>query len=480
MTPIQLLIKIKEDKYLFFSLALVMSMFSVALSSINETLGIAYIGLLISVILVFAIIRFPIYASLIHIFIVYLGWFLLRWTGLRMIPLGVVIDVLNILALVALIVKGHLHGHKTTIGIFIFIWFALNVFEIVNPNATARSLWFVTMRGIINLSVPFFLFYSFFKNQKNALFSVINFWLLLGVVSAVYTIYTEFFGYPDWEMALIKSNEEGFNRLFTFGRFRKMGTLAGPSEAGVVLALNSVMGLGLFFSQKLRKRVRYLYLFAFIVSSWGMFYTGTRTATVIWIVGIIFYTIFTKKRVLILGGVIGFFMIIPFLLVTGKGGSAATVMLTAFDSDDPSLRVRYVNQKIIRDYILRAPIGYGLGSTGAKAKAINPGGFIANFPPDSEYVKVAIEYGFLGLILWLAFQFSIINEGIKSLLLCEKDTDKLNLIKTMLCIAIMSFISQYPQEILIQPAIKVLFAICLATMSLRPSDIVESKNQIRI
>ncbi|MCP6423416.1 hypothetical protein NL463_29335, partial [Klebsiella pneumoniae] len=64
-----------------------------------------------------------------------------------------------------------------------------------------------------------------------------------------------------------------------------------------------------------------------------------------------------------------------------------------------------MNQKRIQPYILSHPIGGGLGATGVWGVRFAPYSFLANFPPDSGYVRVAVELGWIGLGIFCTLMF---------------------------------------------------------------------------
>ncbi|MGL1489090.1 hypothetical protein ACSTJG_25000, partial [Vibrio parahaemolyticus] len=65
-------------------------------------------------------------------------------------------------------------------------------------------------------------------------------------------------------------------------------------------------------------------------------------------------------------------------------------------NNDASYRVRIFNQARIKPYIWSHPIGGGLGSTGEWGKKFAPNSYLANFPPDSGYVRTTVELGYVG------------------------------------------------------------------------------------
>jgi hypothetical protein len=131
----------------------------------------------------------------------------------------------------------------------------------------------------------------------------------------------------------------------------------------------------------------------------GMAFAGSRTPFVLMPVGVLFYTLMTfKKSTLIATGIF-------ILLGTGvvmKSTSNAVILRiqSAFQTKaDASVQVRLDNQKKIQPYIQSHPIGAGLGSTGAWGMRFTPDSWLATFAHDSLYVRLAVETGYIGLLI---------------------------------------------------------------------------------
>jgi len=118
-------------------------------------------------------------------------------------------------------------------------------------------------------------------------------------------------------------------------------------------------------------------------------------------------------------------------------------------SDDASFNVRKANQKRIQPYILTHPIGGGLGSTGAWGQRFAPGSYLAGFPPDSGYVRVAVELGPIGLILFCSLIFMTLRTGIDYYYSMKDDWLK-SVCLAMLLVVFALSVGNYPQEAFVQ------------------------------
>jgi cell division protein FtsW (lipid II flippase) len=74
--------------------------------------------------------------------------------------------------------------------------------------------------------------------------------------------------------------------------------------------------------------------------------------------------------------------------------------------------VRVVARTFIQPYIRSHPIGGGLGTTGFSGGRDHPGHYLANFQPDSSYVKRAAETGWIGLAIICLLYYLTLQAGL--------------------------------------------------------------------
>ena len=159
----------------------------------------------------------------------------------------------------------------------------------------------------------------------------------------------------------------------------------------------------------------------------GMGYSGTRTANVMLAAGIVMFILLTlnKKATRIFA----VFASLVFLVLLY--GPYANPTILRFRSsfigakNDESFKVREVNRAFIRPYIHKHPIGGGVGTTGGAGLRFNRGHYLAGFPPDSGYLRKALEMGWIGLIIVCVVYFVILKYGIRKYFRCRDDDLKI-------------------------------------------------------
>ena len=101
-------------------------------------------------------------------------------------------------------------------------------------------------------------------------------------------------------------------------------------------------------------------------------------------------------------------------------------------------------------------MGGGLGSTGEWGERFTPESYLAHFPPDSGYMRVAVEDGWAGLLVFCFFMFVIIKTGINNYYLI-KDKELKTYCLAMTLIIFAYNLANFPQEALVQFPSNILF-----------------------
>ena len=125
--------------------------------------------------------------------------------------------------------------------------------------------------------------------------------------------------------------------------------------------------------------------------------------------------------------------------------------------------VRMKNQALIQPYIQRNPFGGGLGSTGLWGRRFSPGTFLAEFDHDSGFVRLAVEVGWLGLLIYMIFIFQCMKYGIYYYFRV-KDPKIKNIYLAINSAFFMLVIASYPQEAILQVPTGIIFYLLLAAI----------------
>lgn len=292
--------------------------------------------------------------------------------------------------------------HPITVAVI--IWTVYAHLQLLNPNSSSivgkiiaiRFSWYNLLGFIIALKV-------FDSIQQIKLF----FKIVLGMclLAALYGLSQKYIGLTPFDHEMLYSSEINIQLGIIWGQIRSWSFMNDPANFGLLMAFSSqlcfVLMLGPYaLSRKITLGIMGVIMLLAMVTS------GTRTAFVMVPVGFAIFGLLTVNNVKtiffsLLAGLI--FMIIYF----GPFYSAPVQRIrSAFQgNEDASMNVRSENKKRIQPYIWTHPIGGGPSTSGEEGKKLAPGHVLAGFPPDSGYLKIALEFGFIGLliILWQYF-----------------------------------------------------------------------------
>jgi hypothetical protein len=371
--------------------------------------GIVGAGVLIYTLLNF---RAAFYLSIVLGFSVY---FIGRFLG-QAAPSALIVDLFIHVGFVALLLhklvrkEEMLQGlyHPITLAYLVFTIFLL--IQVFNPAMYSFAGWFLVFRKFIEFLLIFFTAFHVFSDLSR-ITQFFKFWIIIAGFSGFYGVWQEWVGFTDFELRWIYTTEH----VFTVGGPRKFSLFAGPAEFGVTMAATAAMTLALALFQTSRVKIAALVGISSIMLM-GMAYSGTRTAYVVIVASSMLIICMTITRVRTLVFALVFLFSFAFILVAPiYGNPTINRIRTAFEfSDDASLNVRDINRQKIQPYIRSHPIGGGMATSGVQGEMFNPGHPLAGFPPDSGFLRTAIEAGWIGLGLQVLIYFIILQSGIKA------------------------------------------------------------------
>lgn len=382
------------------------------------------------------------------------------------IPIAMVVDAFVFVVIIGIAIKSkNSQGTKsklTIIDILFLIWVGYHILQLGNPYAPSRIAWFYAVR-IPLLIIIFYFVVSYAVKSDKFVSTILKIWIGIVLLAAIYCLKQEYFGLFQFETTWLHQNPKRYNLLVTWGKVRKFSFLEGPMTLGIVLAYTGVLCFTLLSGPFSRKNKIILFISG-VIMIWAMMFTGTRTATVLLPVGMVFYALITFKKKVLMG--VGIFMFFGTLIVLMPTGNPNLfIMKTAFrGGEDASMNVRLTNQEIIQPFLQSHPFGAGIGSTGGWGAIFSPHTFLGSFPPDSEYLRVAIELGWIGLLYFCLFMFIILKTGIDNYFK-TKDLRLKAFYVGILTVTFMTVVAMYPQEAIRIHPTGFIFAVCIALIN---------------
>lgn len=435
-----------------------------------KTLGIAGGALIIAVLigppLVFAVIAYPRFGIITILVAAYFILWIIR-LGLVAFPLGTLMDGLLALLILGLIIKQKYEPDwtfvKNPISIVIIIWIGYNFIQVINPSAESKLAWLYTIRTVALVMLNYFIF-SYHIRSKKFIQQIIKIWLGLSVIGALYAFKQQYIGFFGFEEEYLYSDPSIAGLLFIGGEWRKFSIFSDPVAFSYTMVVSSLLCVGLMFGPMSRAKKWILGFLIFLFLS-SMLYSGTRGAYVLFPAAMLFLTILIfNKKILIMTAAGG--ILLTTLIFIPTGNLTFFRFQSAFrPSEDASFNVRATNQKMIQPYIQTHPIGGGLGATGVWGAKFSPGSFLASFPPDSGYVRVAVELGWVGLLIFCTLMFIILKTGIENYYNI-RDPELKSYCLAMVLITFAFNIGNYPQEALVQYPSNVYFYLVAALINI--------------
>jgi putative inorganic carbon (HCO3(-)) transporter len=372
-------------------------------------------------------------------------------------PIGTLMDGLQLMLVLGVLIKIKKENNwaifKSPITAVIFIWLGYNLLEVGNPIAASRLAWVYTIRSVAIVALSYFVFMYNIRSVKyiRVLFIV---WFILTFIGAAYGFKQEYIGFNQHEQDYL--NTPGIaGLLFIDGHWRKFSLFSDPVAFAYNMVMPSIFIICMVTMRiKLWQKIALGVLALFFLDA--MLFSGTRGANVL-IPGALFLFAILKynKKILVFTGVAAVFIL--FLINVPTSNPNLRRFQTAFKpNNDDSYNLRKRNQKNIQPYILTHPLGGGLGATGEWGQRFSPGSYLANFPPDSGYIRVAVEDGWIGLLIFCTFMFVILKTGINNYYLIENEELKTYCLAMTLIIFAYN-LANFPQEALVQFPSNILF-----------------------
>ncbi len=407
-------------------------------------------GLLVGLIIAYICIFYPLYgyyiASAFSVFIFYPNHLI----GREAISLSPVLEILFLMVLIGSYIrpsplaKSNSPLIKTAISIALILNTGLILIQVFNPNVHTIVIWAAMFRRWIVFLIIYIIAYRLI-DTKEKLFFFIKFWIVTVFVIALYGCFQQWFGFLPSEMNYIMSIPGRFDLLNQGGNIRKFSFLSDVVSFGVITGSTAVIAL-LFAIYEKNKRRQYTLIFMALVMLLGMAFSGTRTVTVIVPIGFIIYgflTIQSKKTILTLFAASLVALVVFFAPI--HNNATLNRMRSTFDKKDESLNLRERNRHYIQPYLHSHPFGGGIGTTGGLGGLVFPGHPLADFPTDSGFLRIGLEMGWIGLIIWVLFNLAILYQGIIYYFRMKNQKLKLVMVSLIACIFPILVI-QYSQE----------------------------------
>lgn len=400
------------------------------------------------------------------------------------IPMGLAMDVLSALMLMGLFIKQTRERDwsfaKNAISTAVAVWMFYSLAMVANPIAPSRIAYVYVIRSMAGLMVMYFVI-SYAIQRFSFILAITNTLVIVLTLAALYGLKQEFIGFSAYEEWWVNSDPLRYDLYYIWGHMRIFSFMSDPSIFGILMACGCmfcfVLGMGPY---PLLRRI--FLLGCALAMLLAMVFAGTRTAYVILPVAFFFFAFLTMKRNILI--ICGLCVVLGggYVLKNPQNPRVYRIYSAFFPAEDESYQVREENQQFIQPYILSHPIGGGLGSTGVWGQRFSPHHFLAKFPPDSGYVMIAVEMGWIGLSLYCWMLFVAFREGVKRYFRARSEIIK-NYYASFLILLLGMTVANFAQLVFMQTPGNLTFYIILAVLArliyLEPEVLEKAKGSAR-
>jgi putative inorganic carbon (hco3(-)) transporter len=434
-------------------------------------IGVAQVGIVFGVIalvpfivipLVYALIAYPRFGIVVFLVMAYLIMFIMRM-GIIPLPLGTLMDAMEGIFVLSVFINQRKRKDwtmfKGPISVMILVWMGYNFIEVINPTADSRMAWLYTVRTVAIVMLTYFIF-VYYITTREYIRLIFKLWIGLALFAALYAFKQDHIGFFGFEEMYLHSNPIIETLFFIGGVWRKFSIFSDPVAFAYNMVTASMICIGMLSAPLSGKKK--LILWGLILFFWYvMLSSGTRGAYVLIPVSLLLLAVLKYRRVVILWILVGAAFAVGLIYMPTSNPTLYRFQSAFKPSDDASFNVRAINQKRIQPYILAHPLGGGLGATGIWGQKFSPGSYLSNFPPDSGYVRVAVEMGWMGLLIFCIFMYTALHVGISNYYKIKDPELKAYCLGSVLVIFSLNF-GNYPQEALVQYPSNIYFYLVLA------------------
>ena len=332
-------------------------------------------------------------------------------------PIGIIVELLTC-GLWINILRDHLARKKVihifrndAISIALACLLVYYILQLANPDMMSKVGWFFFLRKQVSFLLFYYISYSLFDSY-NEIRAFLVYCFALVLLIALYGIKQQWMGLAFFEKRWLHNDHVSYLLFYQGGFLRKFSFLTDPAAFGVICSSMGLLSLILAI-RNIEIRKRALLYGVSLICITAASYSGTRTCILMFVSGLVMYAMMTLNEKRTYLHIIALVFVSIFLLFGPFQDNPVITRIktTLQSSSDASASLRAINRHSIQPYIHRHPFGGGLNTSSLEGMLYNPNHALAGFPPDSGYMKILLEQGWIGLALNLGFYFLIIKRG---------------------------------------------------------------------
>ena len=437
--------------------------FSYVLAQFDLKISALLFGALIGLPFVFLCLISPSIGLGMMLFTAVLVVFAAKFTGA---PIGTLLDFLILVSAMGILLR-QIRARdwsfaQTPLSYMVLIWLYYNILQVLNPGAESKMAWLYTVRSVAIQQIVFFIGAFAFKDHIKGLLFLLKFILGICFLGAIYGLKQQYFGFSAAEEAWIYADPKRFELYYQWNMMRIPSYCYDPTTFGILMACFAMMCIALLIGPTAIWQ-KVLLGMGFVFAMWVMGFTGTRTAFVLVPIGAVFYGALTLNKKVLIVGVFFALLGTAFVLKSSSSGVIYRIQSAFKPKEDDSMNLRLANQKKIQPYIQSHAMGGGLGSCGVWGERFNPDSELSHFPHDSSFVRMGVELGWIGLILYALLHYFVLRTGLYYFVRCQDPMIKA-IYAGITTWCFMLTVACYAQEAILQLPMNVIYNIFLGIL----------------
>ncbi len=308
--------------------------------------------------------------------------------------------------------------------VWILLLDAYVLVELYNPGAHSFEGWYIAFRKSLEVMLLLFIAFNVFDSYAKVRRYIIVLFVACAL-TGLYGCWQQWHGLFDFERVWVMADDTRFALIFIQGDFRKFSTMSDPTAYGIIMAACALFYMILLLGPMKGWKKRILFA-GIVIMLLGMSYSGTRTANIMLVAGIVMYILLTiNKQSTWVFATIATLIFLFLLYVPIYSNPTLIRFRSSFvGRTDESFNTRELSRAFIQPYVRVHPFGGGLGTTGAMGLLYNPGHYLAGFQTDNGYLQYALELGWIGLAIICSFFYVILRSGIRGYFQCSDERIK--------------------------------------------------------
>ena len=329
-------------------------------------------------------------------------------------PITLITQGLEFLLLACILIDQNKYDGKylyNPMCLFLMIWNGYLILQILNNTCDlpfSFDEWFVNANQMAFNLFFIYIIFSMMLTSPSKVMRFLRIWAILSITAALWAWRQQHFGWDSAEKVWLDTF--GARTHIIGGSIRYFSYFSDAANFGCNIAGSSMAFFVIALTTRL-KRDKLLFLIAGVLSLYGVFASGTRTALFCFIVAGALYVVLSKSvKIAVPIGILGavFIFILAFTKI-GDNNMQIRRMRTAFNKDDASLNVRDMNKEALAKYMKDAPFGFGISIK--KVPANHKYAIAMGIAPDSTYVHYWQYLGIVGTVTYAIVNILILAGG---------------------------------------------------------------------